>query len=69
MNLREEFRHVRSSRGALLEASLIDLGLQQVRGCHSHLGHDGLLQDLGHMGPFHNGSDILELRLVLYLIL
>ena len=69
MDLREEPGHMRSSRGALLEASLVDLGLKQVWGCERHLSHDSLLQDLGHMGPHHNGSDILELRLVLALVL
>ena len=60
---------MRSSRGALLEASLVDLGLKQVWGCDSYLGHDGFFEDLGHMGPHHDGSDILEIRLVLPLIL
>ena len=69
VDLREEFRHVRSSRGALLEASLVNLGLEQVWGCDSYLSHDGLLQDLGHMGLHHNGSNIFEPSLVLALVL
>jgi hypothetical protein len=69
MNLREKSAHVCSSRGALLEASLVDLGLEQVWGCDSYLGHDGFFEDLGHMGPQHYGSDILELRLVSSLVL
>ena len=55
--------------GALLEPSLVDLGLQEVRGCSCHLGHDGLLEDLGHVGPHHDGPDVLELCLVLALVL
>ena len=38
-------------------------------GCHLYLGHDGLLQDLGHVRPHYNWSDVLELRLVLTLVL
>ena len=60
---------MRSSRGALLEAVLVDLGLEQVSGCDSYLGHDGFFEDLGHMGPHHDGSDILELSLVLNLVI
>ena len=56
-------------RGALLEARLIDPCLQQVRGKCSHLGHDGLLQDLGHVRPHNNGPDVLQLGLVLALVL
>ena len=50
---------MRNSGGVLLEASLVDLGLKQVWGCDCHLGHDSLLQDLGHMGPHYDGSYIL----------
>ena len=45
--------------GALLETSLVDLGLEQVWGCNCHLGHDGLLEDLGNMEPNNDGPDIL----------
>ena len=38
-------------------------------GLSSYLGHDGLLHDLGHMRPNHNGPDILQLCLVLALVL
>ena len=62
---------MRSSRGALLEASLVDLGLEQMRGCDNCLSHDGFFffEDLSNMGPHLDGSDILELRLVLALVL
>ena len=69
VNLREQTGHVRSGRGALLEARLINLSLKQVWRCGGNLGHDGFFEDLGHMGPHHDGSDILELRLVLPLVL
>ena len=55
--------------GVLLEASLVDPRLEQVRGQRCHLGHDSLLQELGHVGPHHDGADVLQLRLVLALIL
>ena len=55
--------------GVLLEARLVDPRLEQVRGESSYLGHDGLLQDLGHVGPHHDGVDVLQLRLVLALVL
>ena len=69
MDLREQPGYVRCGRGALLEARLVDLSLQQVWGYDSYLGHDGFFKDLSHMGPHHNGSDIFELRLVLPLVL
>ena len=54
---------------AFLEPSLIDLSLKKVRGCSRHLGHNSLLEDLGHVGPHHDWPDVLELRLVLALVL
>ena len=55
--------------GALLEASLVDPGLEEVRGCSCHLRHNSFLEDLGHIGPHHDGPDVLELGLVLALFL
>ena len=55
--------------GALLEPCLVDLSLQEVRGCSCHLGHNSLLKNLSHVGPHHDRSDILELGLVLALVL
>ena len=55
--------------GVLLETSLVDPHLKQMGGHCGHLGHDGLLQDLGHVGAHHDGPDVLEIRLVLALIL
>ena len=59
---------MRNSRGALLESRLINLGLKQIWGCDGHLSHDGFFEDLGLMRPHQDGSDILELRLVLALV-
>ena len=53
---------------AFLEPSLIDLSLKKVRGCSRHLGHNSLLKNLGHVGPHHDWSDVLELGLVLSLV-
>jgi len=38
-------------------------------GLCSHLGHDGLLQDLGYVRAHHDRPDIFQLRLVLALVL
>ena len=56
-------------RGTLLKARLVDPGLEEVGGQGSHLGHDGLLEDLGDVRPHHNWSDVLEFRLVYSLVL
>ena len=69
VDLCEEFRDVGGSGGTLLEAGLIDPCLQKVGGQRSHLGHDGLLQDLGYVGPHHDGSYVFKFCLVLALVL
>ena len=69
VNLGQDPGDMSGCRGVLLEARLVDPRLEQVRGQRRHLGHDGLLQDLGHVGPHHDGADVLELRLVLALVL
>ena len=69
VNLGQESGDMSGCRGVLLEARLVDPRLEQVRGQRRHLGHDGLLQDLGHVGSDHDGADVLQLRLVLALVL
>ena len=59
VDMGQEPGHVGGSRGVLLEARLVDPRLEQVRGESSYFGHDGLLQDLGHVGPHHDGPDVL----------
>ena len=56
-------------RSAFLEAGLIDSGLQQVWSYHCYFCHDGFLQNLGHMGPHHEGADVFQLSFVLALVL
>ena len=68
-DLGEEPGNISGRRGVLLEACLVDPRLEQVRGQRSHLRHDGLLQDLGYVGPHHDGTDNLQLSLVLAFIL
>ena len=55
--------------GVLLEARLVDPRLEHVRGQRSFFGHDGLHQDLGHVGPHHDMADFLQLSQILALIL
>ena len=69
VNLGEQPGYVGGSGGALLEAGLIDPSLKEMRGQCGHLRHDGLLEDLCHVRPHHNWSDVLQFRLVHPLIL
>ena len=69
VDLGQEPGNMSGGGGVLLEARLVDPRLKQVRGESSYLGHDSLLQYLGHVGPHHDRPDVLELRLVLALIL
>ena len=55
--------------GALLETSLVYPRLKQVGNYCGDLGHDGLLQDLGHVGAHHDRPDVLKFGLVLALVL
>ena len=64
VNLREKSGHVGSSRGALLEPRLVNSSLKEVWSCRCHFRHDGLLKNLRHVGPHHDGPDVLQLRLV-----
>ena len=64
VNIGEELTYVRYCWGALLEVIQIDLSLEQVQGCWSHLGHDRVLQDLSYIWPNLNRSDIFQLTLV-----
>ena len=51
-------------RGALLEPRLVDSSLKEVWSRRSHFRHDDLFQNLSHVGPHHDGPDVLQLRLV-----
>ena len=64
VDLGQEPGDMSGCRGVLLEARLVDPRLEQVRGQRSYFRHYGLLQDLGHVGPHHDGADVLQLRLV-----
>ena len=44
---------------ALLEAGLVDLRLDEMGASVLDFGEDGLLHDLGDVGPDHNGSYVL----------
>ena len=69
VDLSEELGYVGGRGGALLEARLVHLGVQEVGGQRGDLGHDGLLHDFGQVGPHHDWSDNLQLRLVKALVL
>ena len=69
VDLGQEPGNMGGRRGVLLEACLVDPCLEQVRGQHSYFRHYGLLQDLGSVRAHHDGSDVLQLGLVLALVL
>ena len=49
MDLVKEPGNVRGCRDTVLKAALVDLRLDKVRACDSHLSQEGLLQDLSQM--------------------
>jgi hypothetical protein len=53
----------------LLEAGLVEPGLEKVRGQLLGLGQDRLFHDLGDVRAHDDGANVLELGFVLALIL
>ena len=56
-------------RGTLFEPRLVDPSLEEVGSRHCHFRHNGLFKDLRHVGSHHDGSYVLQLRLIQSLVL